>query len=148
MQFHNSDSLYRVFCETIRFHYCRTYKLLEKIGLYPGQHPLLFSLAEKGGQSQKELADKLHIKAATMTVMLNRLEKSELLKRCLDNEDRRVSRVFLTEKGKKASLEIKTGLKRIEEECFGSFTAEERALLQKLLLQMRDNLVNAIENDR
>jgi DNA-binding MarR family transcriptional regulator len=105
-------------------------------------------LAEKGGQSQKELADKLHIKAATMTVMLNRLEKSELLKRCLDNEDRRVSRVFLTEKGKKASLEIKKGLKRIEEECFGSFTAEERALLQKLLLQMRDNLVNAIENDR
>jgi hypothetical protein len=51
MQFHNSDSLYRVFCETIRFHYCRTYKLLEKIGLYPGQHPLLFSLAEPGTHS-------------------------------------------------------------------------------------------------
>jgi DNA-binding MarR family transcriptional regulator len=140
-----SHSLYRVFCQVVRFHYYRTYTLLEKIGVYPGQHPLLFSLAKKGGQSQKELAEKLHIKAATMTVMLNRLEKSELIKRCADDDDRRVSRVYLTEKGRKTSREVKKALKTIDEECFGNFTAEERDLLRKFLMQMRDNLLKTID---
>lgn len=145
MSCQESHSLYRVFCEVLRYHYYRTFTLLEKIGVYPGQHPLLFSLAKKGGQSQKELAEKLHIKAATITVMLNRLEKSEMIKRCPDDNDRRVSRVYLTEKGKKASLEVKKALKTIEEECFGSFTVEERVLMRKLLTQMRDNLLNACD---
>lgn len=145
MSCQESHSLYRVFCEVLRYHYYRTFMLLEKIGVYPGQHPLLFSLAKKGGQSQKELAEKLHIKAATITVMLNRLERSEMIKRCPDDNDRRVSRVYLTEKGKKVSLEVKKALKTIEEECFGSFTVEERVLMRKLLTQMRDNLLNACD---
>ena len=145
MNSQESHSLYRVFCQVVRFHYYRTYTLLEKIGVYPGQHPLLFSLAKKGGQSQKELAEKLHIKAATMTVMLNRLEKSELIKRCADDDDRRVSRVYLTEKGRKTSREVKKALKTIDEECFGNFTAEERDLLRKFLMQMRDNLLKTID---
>ena len=145
MSCHESHSLYRVFCQVVRFHYYRTYTLLEKIGVYPGQHPLLFSLDKKGGQSQKELAARLHIKPATMTVMLNRLEKSEMIKRCPDDDDRRVSRVYLTEKGRKASCEVKKILKTIDEECFGNFTAEERALLRKFLMRMRDNLLSVID---
>ncbi|MEG3067920.1 MAG: MarR family transcriptional regulator [Syntrophaceticus schinkii] len=145
MNSQESHSLYRVFCQVVRFHYYRTYTLLEKIGVYPGQHPLLFSLAKKDGQSQKELTEKLYIKAATMTVMLNRLEKSELIKRCADDDDRRVSRVYLTEKGRKTSREVKKALKTIDEECFGNFTAEERDLLRKFLMQMRDNLLKTID---
>ena len=80
-----------------------------------------------------------------MTVMLNRLEKSELIKRCSDDDDRRVSRVYLTEKGRKASREVKKTLKTIDEECFGNFTAEERALLRKFLMRMRDNLLSVID---
>lgn len=140
-----SHSLYRVFCQVVRFHYHRTFTLLEKIGVYPGQHPLLFSLAKSGGQSQRELAEKLHIRAATVTVMLNRLEKSELIKRCPDDDDRRVSRVYLTEKGEKASCEVKQILKTMDKECFGNFTAEERDLLCTLLVKMRDNLLKTID---
>lgn len=142
MSCHNSESLYRVFCQVTRFHYRRSHMLLEKIGVYPGQHPLLFSLSKRDGQSQKELAEKLHIKASTITVMLNRLEKANLIERQPDHNDRRVSRVYLTEKGKKTSLEVKKTLKRIEEEAFSGLTVEEKLLLQRLLLQMRQNLIS------
>ncbi len=146
MSCHDSDSLYRVFCQVTRFHYCRSHVLLEKIGVYPGQHPLLFSLSRRDGQSQKELADKLHIKASTITVMLNRMENANLIERRPDHEDRRISRVYLTEHGRKTSLEVKKILKRIDEECFNGFTVEERVLLRRLLMQMRQNLITVCED--
>ena len=64
-----------ILLEVIRFHYCRTHKLLEDVGIYPGQPPMLLELKKKGGQSQSELANRLNIKPATVTVMINRMEK-------------------------------------------------------------------------
>ncbi len=69
----------------IRFHYYRTHVLLEEIGVYPGQPPMLFILNQEDGLSQKKLANKLKIKPSTITVMLKRMEKANLIvrkKRC------------------------------------------------------------------
>lgn len=137
----SDDSLYAVFGQVIRFHYSRTHMLLEKIGVYPGQPPLIFILGRQDGQSQKELAEKLHIKAATITVMLNRMENAGLIERRSDENDQRVSRVYLTDFGKKLGVEVKESLKVIEAECFQNFSAEEKIILRRLLMQMRDNLV-------
>jgi DNA-binding MarR family transcriptional regulator len=143
MDNYNEDSVYYVFGQVIRFHYCRMHMLLEKVGVYPGQPPLLFALGKQAGLSQKELANRLHIKAATITVMLNRMETAGLIERRPDDNDQRVSRVYLTEQGKIVLGEVKKALKIIEEECFNSFTTEEQILLRRLLMQIRDNLVKA-----
>ena len=148
MTCHDPDSLYSVFGEVIRFHYYRTHKLLEKIGVYPGQPPLLFILGKKDGQSQRELAEKLHIKAATLTIMLKRMEKAKLIERRPDENDQRVSRVYLTEQGKKVRAEAKDSLKTIETDCFSNFTPEEQILMRRLLMQMRDNLAKACDKNR
>ncbi len=144
---YKSDSLYSVFTQVIRFHYYRTHKLLEKIGIYPGQPPLLFIIGKQNGQSQRELADKLRIKAATITVMLKRMARSGLIERRPDPKDQRVSRVYLTENGKRLRAEALETIKTIEEECFRSFTAEEQLILRKLLIQMRDNLKAACDEN-
>ncbi len=145
MNFHESDSLYHVFYQVIRLHYYRTHTQLDKIGLYPGQPPMLHVLYMKDGQSQKELASKLEIKPATITVMLNRMEKSKLVERRQDPEDQRISRVYLTEYGREICKEMNEVVKNIESECFSNFTMEEQVLLRRLLMQMRDNLLKVCD---
>lgn len=145
MTFYHEDSLYYIFSQIIRLHYHRLHTLLDQIGIYPGQPPLLFVLYIKNGQSQKELADKLHIKPATITMMVRRMEKAKLVKRYPDPKDQRISRVYLTEEGKKVYQEVHAILKKIDLECFKNFTEEERILLRRFFIQMRDNLAEVCD---
>lgn len=147
MNCHDPDSLYSVFTQVIRFHYYRTHMLFDKIGVYPGQPYLLFALGRQDGQSQKELAEKLYLKAATITVMLNRMEKAKLIVRRSDKEDQRISRVYLTDEGRELLAKVKEMLKTIEAECFSNFTVEEQLLLRRLLMQMKDNLTTVCEHN-
>ncbi|WP_461205270.1 MarR family winged helix-turn-helix transcriptional regulator [Clostridium sp. DL1XJH146] len=49
--------------------------------------------------NQRELADKMDLKASTIVRLIDRMEKEELVERTKDNEDRRVTYLSLTEKG-------------------------------------------------
>lgn len=141
MEIVNKDSLYYLFLEIQKLNYYRTHVLLDEIGLYHGQPHMLFILNEKDGQSQKEIADTLNVKASTITVMLNRMEKAGLVERRQDTVDQRISRVYITEKGKKVCKKASDVMKNIEAECFENFTVEEKVLLGRLFMQMKDNLL-------
>ncbi|MCR2045024.1 MarR family winged helix-turn-helix transcriptional regulator [Anaerosalibacter massiliensis] len=141
----DKDSLYYVFLEILRLHYYRTHVLLEEVGVYPGQPPMLFILNEKDGQSQKELADKLQIKSSTITVMLKRMENSGLVTRRKDELDQRITRVYITKKGKEICNEAIGVMNRVEEEMFRNITIEERIILRRLFMQIRENLNNALD---
>lgn len=145
MDFHEQNSLYMIFLRIIKLHYQRTHTLLDKVGIYPGQPPMLYVLHRKDGQSQRELADKLKVKPATITVMLNRMEKSGLVERKQDSNDQRMLRVYLTEKGRKVWLEVREVMKVIENDCFSNFTVEEKILLRRFLMQIRYNLMEVCE---
>lgn len=144
----NKDSLYYLFLEINRLHYYRTHVLLEEIGVYHGQPPMLFILSKKDGLSQKDLADLLNVKASTITVMLKRMEKANLVKRKQDKEDQRISRVYITEEGLELCKEARDVMNKIEEECFGNFTSEESVILRRLFLQMKDNLIAATDTEK
>ncbi|HEY5523726.1 MAG TPA: MarR family transcriptional regulator [Clostridium sp.] len=135
------DSLYGLFAELGRLHFSRSHSFLEKTGVYPGQPPLLFALYKENGQSQKDLANKMRIKPATMTVMIKRMEKTNFIERSQDENDQRISRINITEKGIKVCEHLIVISKEIEKECFQNFTQDEKMLLRRLLMQMRDNLV-------
>lgn len=141
----NRDSLYFVFLEILKLHHYRTHTLLDEIGIYPGQPHLLFILSKKDGRSQKELAEILHIKPSTIAVMLKRMEKSKLVERKQDNEDQRISRVYLTDKGREICNKANEIMQNLEKECFDNFSVEEKIILRRLLMQMRNNLRGAIE---
>ena len=134
------DSLYYLFLEILRLHHCRTHVLLDEIGIYPGQPPLLFILNKQDGLSQKEIAARLKLKPSTVTVMLRRMEGGNLVQRIQDEKDSRVSRVYITEKGRAACEKAIKTMNIIHKECFGNFTVEEQVVLRRLLMQMRDNL--------
>ncbi|GAA0721058.1 MarR family transcriptional regulator [Clostridium malenominatum] len=145
MESFKPDSLYHIFAQVIKLHFNRTHQLLEKIGVYPGQPPLLIALHIKDGRSQKELAERLKIKPATINIMVKRMEKANIVRRCQDEEDQRIIRVYLTEEGKKTCREVFEIMKGLESECFSNFTAEEEVLLRRLFMQMKDNLTKVVD---
>ena len=145
MDWMNKDSLYFTFLEVSRLHHYRTHVLLDEIGLYHGQPPMLFILNKEDGQSQTELASKLNLKAPTITVMLRRMEKTGLVVRKQDNQDQRISRVYITDKGRQVCDEAIKVAKKIEQEFFERITEEEKTILRRLLMQMKENLEKAID---
>ena len=144
----SDESIRNIFAEVMRLHFLRSYSLLEKTGVYPGQPPLLFLLNKQNGQSQKELSDKLRVKPATTNVMIKRMEKSELVERRQDEKDQRISRIFITEKGLEVCNTLIKIHEEIEKECFANFTNEEIILMRRFLMQIRDNLLDVCKDDK
>lgn len=140
MEYFDKDSLYHIFLEILKLYHYKMHKLLEEINLYPGQPPLLFALNKEDGSSQKELAEKLSVRPSTMTVMIKRMEKGNLVERKQDLVDQRISRVYITEAGKEICEESKKVMRRTEEEMFGNLTVEEKVILRRLLLVVKNNL--------
>ncbi|MBW4829294.1 MAG: MarR family transcriptional regulator [Clostridiaceae bacterium] len=141
----DKDSLYFIFLEILRLHYYRTHVLLEEVGIYPGQPPMLFILNKEGGKSQSELAEKLQVKPSTITVMLKRMEKEGIVERRKDELDQRIIRVYITEKGRKLCNEATKVMDKVQKECFENITTEEKIILRRLFIQMRDNFSNALD---
>lgn len=129
--------------QVCRLHYARAHVLLEEIGLYRGQPPLLHKLREEEGLTHTELATLLRVTPATLTKMIKRMEKAGFVQRRPDASDQRVSRVYLTEAGRAIQAEMRAVLQRLAEETFAGFTLEERVLMRRLLLQVRENLQRA-----
>ncbi len=126
--------------QVMKAHFSLSHGELEKEGLYPGQPQLLFVLNKKDGISQREIADILNTKPATITVMIKRLEKSGFLYKKNDEHDGRVSRVFLSEKGKIACNNLKTVINKIDKICLENFSDDEIETLNKLLIKVKTNL--------
>ena len=85
---------------------------------------LLLQLHRHGGMSQKELVGKLMVKPPTVTVMIKRMEKSGFIQRKQDEQDQRVSRIYLTELGEETFRRLLKELKIVEAECFADFTED------------------------
>lgn len=68
---------------------------------YRGQYRVLHIIADNDGLNQKELAELLDIRSASMSELLNKLERSTLIKREKDKADKRNTRVFLSDEGRK-----------------------------------------------
>ena len=67
---------------------------------------MLFSLLENDGATLSEIGTLAHIENSSLTTMVDKLEKEELVERRLFPQDRRVIRLFLTETGRKRALEV------------------------------------------
>ena len=123
-----------------RRHYRRAHDLLETIGLYRGQPPLLHALWKRDGQTHSELAERLHVRRATITKMITRMEEAGFVERRKDAEDRRISRVYLTAMGRAIQERVQEVWRQLEDEVLAGFTAQECALLHGFLTRICDNL--------
>jgi DNA-binding MarR family transcriptional regulator len=96
--------------------------------------------------SMGELCKMANIKMPSMTEVVDRFEKEEILERIRDDEDRRVVKVQMTAKGKKMHKEV---LKRRADELtkmFGVLTTKDREKLVDSLKNVSEILTKVTEN--
>ena len=87
-----------------------------------------------------ELARRLQVQPATITKMIQRTEKSGFVGRRLDPHDQRLSRVYLILSGRAVRAGVEQVWRQLEEEAFAGFTPDERLLLRRFCVQIRENL--------
>jgi MarR family transcriptional regulator, organic hydroperoxide resistance regulator len=123
-----------------RAHRQRAESALNEIGLYTGQEVFLMQLWRQDGLTPSQLADQLGVQPPTVAKMLGRIEKSGFIRREQDTEDARVSRIFLTEAGKKLEQPVLQIWQNLEDRTMHGISEVETALLRRMLLQMQENL--------
>jgi MarR family transcriptional regulator, organic hydroperoxide resistance regulator len=123
-----------------RAHRQRAETALNEIGLYTGQEVFLMHLWRQDGLTPSQLAEQLGVQPPTVAKMLGRIEKSGFIRREPDAEDARVSRIFLTEAGKKLEQPVLQIWQELEDRTLRGLSEVEIALLRRMLLQMQENL--------
>jgi MarR family transcriptional regulator, organic hydroperoxide resistance regulator len=113
---------------------------LTEIGLYAGQEMFLWQLWRQDGLTQSQMVERMCVQPPTISKMLDRLEKAGLVTRSPDSEDSRISRVYLTEQGRESERAVCAVWNNLEQRITAGLTIEERLLLRRLLLQIRENL--------
>lgn len=115
-------------------------KNLKEMEMTPEQPILLNIILNYGPLTQKDLADKMHIKPATLTARLQRLEKRNFIVRTNDKNDKRVQYVELTDLGKtnlETSVQV---LKDVSKIAFKGFEDEDLLQLGLFVERMQTNL--------
>ncbi|MGY4177674.1 DNA-binding MarR family transcriptional regulator [Bradyrhizobium sp. USDA 4518] len=140
-----ADQLADFLCFTIysaNLAYSRVYRpVLEQLGVTYPQYIAIISLWEEDGQTVKGLSEKLFVEPSTMTPMLQRLEAMGYVRRIRDDDDERVVRVFLTERGRQLR-EKGLGYGELTLRATG-LPPDEFAALQKSIARLRNNLMKA-----
>lgn len=106
------------------------------------QAVVLKQLGESGPVRANELGERLMISGATLTGILDRLEKMAMLERRADPEDRRAIMIDLTSGGHRLVDQIEGLQSKANQEFLKGFSEDEehffRRLLQRILLFQAD----------
>ncbi len=114
---------------------------LEPYDFNRGEFPLLFKLIKKGdGVTQKEICEMLYISKSTTSKIIKRLVEKGYLRKEKDPDDKRASRIFLTEKKDKIEDLIKEIDQKAENKILEGFDKEEKEELRSYLERILDNL--------
>lgn len=133
------EEFFRIFVQR-KYHVLE--KRLEKYDLVKGQAELLLLIKDNNGIIQNELASTIGIKDSSMSVRLNKLEKSGYIIREIDENNLKKKRVYITVEGKKVSVQCRKILNEFEKIIYKGFTKKERLQLEKSLEKIMKNIKN------
>jgi MarR family transcriptional regulator, transcriptional regulator for hemolysin len=119
-------------------------ELRRKFQITFGQWKVLIILANSNqGLTQKEIADELVLESPTLIPIIDKLEKEEFLIRKIDTKDRRINRIYLTERAHgflNDTIECVIQIKRI---CLNNLSENEllvtRNTLEKMWINLQDS---------
>jgi DNA-binding MarR family transcriptional regulator len=94
----------------------RAKELLAEHDVTPVQYAALSVLWEKDAQTAAELGARLVIDSATMTGVIDRLERSGLIRRHADESDRRIYHLYLTERGRALRAPLDSAMEKLNAE--------------------------------
>lgn len=117
------------------------YSQLKDSGLTIGQPKILDYLKDNDGALQKDIAAGCHIEPATLTSLLNGMEKAGLAERRNIDGNRRSVHIFLTQKGKEKLSLVEKKFESIEREAFSGLSENQIRECMKALKKVYENLM-------
>jgi len=106
----------------------------------PEQAFLLYKLYMNDGQSQRQLADKILNDYPNITRLIDKLEKKGYVRREVDENDRRMFKVYMSEEGKSR---FKTSVPLIiheREKLLENVSSEEQKIVKDVLKRIEQNV--------
>jgi DNA-binding MarR family transcriptional regulator len=113
---------------------------IKDLKLTLGQPKVLDYLRQNDGAMQKDIAQGCHIEAASLSTILNGMEKNGLITRNIDKYNRRNINIFMTEKGKEICKRIEQEFITIEKKAFYNFSEKEIQKLTEYMIKIYNNL--------
>lgn len=101
---------------------------------------ILMLLDDKNPSSVGELSRRSVTKISTITRILIRMEKDDLVKRVPFPDDNRVIEVFISDKGKRSIIELRKLAAEIYAEAFDDIADEDIVFFMRILMKIRKNL--------
>ena len=106
----------------------------------PAYLGVLMNLWEEDGLQASELGRKAGLEPSSMTGMIDRMEKDDLIIRQSDPIDRRALRIYLTESGKNAQIPVMKVVNEALESVFEGISDEEMETTKKVLRAFIENI--------
>lgn len=116
------------------------------IGITRPQWRMLLTLSHMDGPSQSEVAEFLDVERITLCRMVDRLADAGLVERRADPTDRRIWRLFLTDKALPLIDQLSALATSLERDLVSVLTDHERETLTQLLIRVRDGIRAPNEN--
>ncbi len=113
---------------------------LKSLDLTLGQPKVLEYLSTHDGAIQKDIAKGCYIEPASLSNILNGMEKKGLIQRKSNNENRRNVYIFMTEKGKELCQTIKQEISHANSKALKGFSPEDISTLQNYLSKIKENM--------
>jgi DNA-binding MarR family transcriptional regulator len=111
-------------------------------GLYAGQEQVLFLLDEHGPLALTEMAEKLDVRAPTITKTVTRMEAQSFLSRAVSRDDARSIIIALTPEGRRVMKIGRQIVKEAEAAMFSSLNNENHEGLSNTLNLVLSNIKN------
>ena len=115
--------------------------------IHHGQGKLLHILLTHDGCSQRELCGLLQIRPASLSELLDKLERSGAVERRQSPDDRRVSCVYLTDLGRERAALAAVHRKKEAQMLAACLTEAEQEQLIGLLQKVEDGLKRQLEGE-
>ncbi len=122
-------------------------KLKSEMQISTTQLGVLFSLAKCDHAPITAIADQLNMSYSSMSGVVDRMSKAELVRREKDRNDARVQNVILLPKGKALSEQSNLNVRNSNRALLGEFSIEEQEIIARFLVHVAKNAEEIVCND-
>jgi DNA-binding MarR family transcriptional regulator len=136
------DSVCILLAKAEQKHFQFAKKVLEEreLGVTPGQLIVLYTLYKQDGESITELGKRCFLDNSTLTGLIDRLERSQLVSRVPVPEDRRTYSIYLTPAAHAMRARLTEIMELVAQKMLAGCSAAEIRTFQKVLRKIFVNL--------
>ena len=114
-------------------------KLLEESDLTPAQYGVLNSLWREGQLSSKQIGELVYLEASTVSGILDKMQKADLIERTIDPNNRRNILVEATQKSLVIRDQVEAATIELNKTALQNLSNDDKVVLKKALSTIINN---------